>query len=50
MSYLTREEALLEASKYGLEVEVEYLMDHGFTPDEALREYDVDAYSDESNN
>lgn len=40
MSYYTYEEAIAAAANYGLEEEVKYLMDHGFTPDEALREWD----------
>lgn len=40
MSYYTYEEAIAAAANYGLEEEVKYLMDHGYTPDEALREYD----------
>lgn len=40
---MTREEALALASKHNLEIEVAYEMDHnGCTPDEALREWDVD--------
>ena len=37
----TREEAILEASKYGLEEEVTYLMDNGYSPNEALGEWDL---------
>lgn len=40
MSYLTEEQAIAEAAKWGLEEEVKYLMEHGYTPDEALREFD----------
>lgn len=40
MSYYTYEEAIAVAANYGLEEEVKYLMDHGYTPDEALREWD----------
>lgn len=42
MSYYTYEEAIAEAAKWGLEEEVKYLMDHGFTPDEALREWNCE--------
>jgi hypothetical protein len=42
MSYYTYEEAVAAAANYGLEEEVKYLMDHGFTPDEALREWDCE--------
>ena len=37
----TREEAILEASKWGLQDEVEYLMNNGYSPNEALAEWDV---------
>lgn len=37
----TREEAIFEASKYGLEEEVTYLMDNGYSPNEALAEWDI---------
>lgn len=37
----TREEAILEASKWGLEDEVTYLMDNGYSPNEALAEWDI---------
>ena len=47
MSYYTEEEALAEAKKYGLEEEIKYLMEHGYTPDEALREYDCGPLEDE---
>lgn len=40
MSYYTYEEAIDAAANYGLAEEIKYLMDHGFTPDEALREWD----------
>ena len=40
MSHYTYDEAIAVATNYGLEEEVKYLMDHGFTPDEALREWD----------
>lgn len=39
-SYLTKEEAIELAKQYGVEQEVQYLIEHGFTPDEALRERD----------
>lgn len=39
-SYLTKEEAIELAKQYGVEQEVQYLIEHGFTPDEALREWD----------
>jgi len=42
MSYYTYEEAIAAATEYGLLEEVKYLMDHGFTPDEALREWDCE--------
>lgn len=42
MSYYTYEEAIAAAANYGLEEEVKYLMDHGFAPDEALREWDCE--------
>lgn len=42
MSYYTYEEAIAAAANYGLEEEVKYLMEHGYTPDEALREYDCE--------
>lgn len=47
MSYYTYEEAIAAAYAYGLEEEVKYLMDHGFTPDEALREWDCEPQSDD---
>ena len=47
MSYYTEEQAIAEAKKYGLEEEVKYLMAHGYTPDEALREYDCTPGDDE---
>ena len=37
----TREEAILEASKWGLQDEVTYLMDNGDSPNEALAEWDL---------
>ena len=39
---MDREEALEIATSYGLELEVESLIDAGLTPDEALREYDIE--------
>ena len=39
-SYYTKSEAIAAAAIYGLENEVKYLMEHGYTPDEALREWD----------
>lgn len=42
MSNYTYEEAIAAAANYGLEEEVKYLMDHGFTPDEALRKWDCE--------
>lgn len=38
---MTREEALDIAKDYSLEIEVETLIDAGLTPDEALREFDI---------
>ena len=39
---LTRSRALIYASKYGLEREVAYLIDHqNLTPEEALSEWDI---------
>ena len=46
MSYYTYEEAIAAAANYGLEEEVKYLMDHGYTPDEALREWDCEPEDD----
>lgn len=37
----TREEALATAEKYGLTEEIKYMMDLGFTPTEALAEWDI---------
>lgn len=37
----TKEEALIRAAEYGLEEEVNYLMSHGYSPNEALAEWDV---------
>lgn len=36
----TREEAIVRASEYGLQEEVTYLMNHGYSPNEALAEWD----------
>lgn len=36
----TREEAIARASEYGLQEEVTYLMNHGYSPNEALAEWD----------
>ena len=39
---LTRSQALVHASKYGLAREVAYLIDHkNLTPEEALAEWDI---------
>ena len=38
---MTREEALKQASKYGLEEEVEWEMNNGNTPEGALAEWDI---------
>jgi len=38
--YVSKEEALAEAAKWGLEGEVSYLIEHGYTPYEALKEWD----------
>jgi hypothetical protein len=37
----TREEALECAAKFGLQDEVEHLMNKGYSPDEALYEWDL---------
>ena len=37
----TREEALQQAEKYGLQYEIRYLMDHGHSPNAALAEWDI---------
>ena len=37
----TRREALATAEKYGLQEEIEYLMDHGYSPNAALAEWDI---------
>lgn len=38
---MTREEALATASKYCLEAEVQSLLDRGYSPEEALAEWDI---------
>jgi len=38
---LSREEALATAAKYGLEEDITYFMEHGYTPNEALAELDI---------
>lgn len=37
----TRDEAVLVASKWDLEDEVTYLIDNGYSPNEALAEWDI---------
>ena len=37
----TREEALATAEKYGLLDEVDYLIEHGYSPNAALAEWDI---------
>ena len=39
-SYYTEEEALAVAAHFNLDKHVKYLMEHGYTPDEALREFE----------
>lgn len=39
---MDREEALEIAKDYGLEIEVAEMIDAGLTPDEALREFDIE--------
>lgn len=39
---MDREEALDIAKDYGLEMELETMIDAGLTPDEALRELDLE--------
>ena len=36
----TREEAVAQAAKYGLQEEITYLIEHGYSPTEALAEWD----------
>lgn len=43
---MTREEALKIARKYGLENEVDYAMQNGYSPEEALYEWDIVAMND----
>lgn len=43
---MTREEALKIAKKYGLEKEVDYAMQNGYSPEEALYEWDIVAMND----
>ena len=38
---MTREEAIVKAEKRNLQVEVIWCMDHGYTPEEALDEWDI---------
>lgn len=38
---MTREEAIAIANKYNLQVEVIWCMDNGYTPEEALEEWDL---------
>ena len=38
---LSRREALITAEKYGLREEISYLLDNGYTPNEALAEWDI---------
>ena len=40
-SSMTREEAIAIAEKYNLQNEVEYCMNHGDSPEEALYEWDL---------
>ena len=40
----TRAEALDMAKEHGLESEVATAMEHGYTPDEALQEWDIYPY------
>lgn len=35
------EEAIATAAKYGLQNEVQYLINHGYSPNEALAEWDI---------
>lgn len=36
----TKEEAIAKATEYGLQEEITYLMEHGYSPNEALSEWD----------
>lgn len=38
---MTKEEALKIASEWGLQGEVEYCINHGMSPEEALYEWDL---------
>ena len=38
---MTREEALALAANYQLTEEIEYLMNHGYSPEEACAEWDI---------
>lgn len=38
---MTREEAIAIANKYNLQAEVIWCMDNGYTPEEALEEWDL---------
>lgn len=38
---MTEEQALATAEKYGLEEEIQYLIDRGFSPLEALEYWDI---------
>ena len=38
---MTREEAIAKAKKYHLQAEVIWCIDHGYTPEEALDEWDI---------
>ncbi len=38
---MNRQEAIAVAMKYGLEEEVNYYMDHGYSPEAALSEWDI---------
>lgn len=37
----TKEEAIAKATEYGLQEEITYLMEHGYSPNEALAEWDI---------
>lgn len=39
--HFTKEEAIATAEKYGLQDEVTYLINHGYSPTEALAEWDI---------
>ena len=36
-----KEEAIAKAAEYGLQEEITYLMEHGYSPNEALAEWDI---------